>query len=209
VAIERRRSHGSVTHGRKRLDAEEECVGERARPHIGNATWRREIEQGEDDIDREFQSGERERESLPAQFDRDMIGIAEGVARGAALDEFNSAGADEHCRIAFLALFSRWHDALQAGDLRFCGAAAPIFNAGPVAGSIFAHTVNRAKMFPSITMHHTGLAKKVCSAATFLLCWQFLNNASRSVTAKFEKVDYMDQCTIIAGPLAARSENAP
>ena len=35
-------------------------------PHIGNTTWRREIERGEDDIDAEFQSRESERESLPA-----------------------------------------------------------------------------------------------------------------------------------------------
>jgi hypothetical protein len=80
VAVERRRSHGSVTHGRQRLDAEEEPVGERARPHIGNTTWRRKIEQSEDDIDAEFQSYEGEREFLPAQFDRDMIGIPEVVA---------------------------------------------------------------------------------------------------------------------------------
>jgi hypothetical protein len=65
MTIQRCRSHGSVTHGRQRLDAEEECVGERARPHIGNAAWRREIEQGEDDIDAEFQAKESERELLP------------------------------------------------------------------------------------------------------------------------------------------------
>src|SRR3984893_6928740 len=115
MTIQRRRNHGSVTHCRQRFEAEEECVGERARPHIGNTTWRREIEQSEDDIDAEFQSGESEREFLPAQFDRDMIGIAEGVARCAALDEFNPAGAAAHCRFAFPALFLLDHDALQAG----------------------------------------------------------------------------------------------
>lgn len=147
VAIERRRSHGSVTHGRQRLDAEEECVGERARPHIGNATWRREIEQGEDDIDPEFQTGEGERKFLPAQFERDMIGIAECVARGAALDEFNPAGSDTHRRIAFLALFSLGHDAFQAGDLRVARQQHPFPARAAVAGSLFAAASIAPKCF--------------------------------------------------------------
>jgi hypothetical protein len=76
-----------------------------------------------------------------------MIGIAEGVARGAALDKFNSAGADAHRRVAFLALFSLGHDALQAGDLRFCAAAAPIADAGRRGGQYMCPPANRTKMF--------------------------------------------------------------
>src|ERR1700730_2227730 len=66
VAIERRWSHGPVTHGRQCLDTEEECVGERARPHIGNTTWRRKIEQSEDEIDLECEVIEGENEFFPA-----------------------------------------------------------------------------------------------------------------------------------------------
>jgi hypothetical protein len=70
---------------------------------IGNAVWPREVKQGEDDIDAEFQSSESEREFLPARFNCDMIGVAEVIARCTALDDLNSAVADAHGRVALFA----------------------------------------------------------------------------------------------------------
>jgi len=60
------------------------------KPRIGDAAWACEIEQGEDNIDAEFQSEESESEFLPAHFDRDMIGVAKVIARGAAFDDLNT-----------------------------------------------------------------------------------------------------------------------
>jgi hypothetical protein len=84
----------------------------------------------------DFQSDKSERKFLPAQFNCDMVGIAEVIARHAALDDLNGAGAaDTHGRVALFAFPLLGFDWLQALGLVLAAQqriAFPTYDAAPL-----------------------------------------------------------------------------
>jgi hypothetical protein len=84
----------------------------------------------------DFQCDKSERKFLPAHFNCDMVGIAEVIARHAALDDLNGAGAaDTHGRVALFAFPLLGFDWLQALSLALAAQqriAFPTYDAAPL-----------------------------------------------------------------------------